>query len=47
MPAGGQSGTTREALNVIESTSLDAALLDANLRSQPVDEIVCGHIDAP
>jgi PAS domain S-box-containing protein len=35
----GQSGTTREALNVIESTSLDAALLDANLRGQPVDEI--------
>ena len=35
----GQSGTTREALNVIESTSLDAALLDANLRNQPVDEI--------
>jgi two-component sensor histidine kinase len=35
----GQSGSTGEALNVIESTSLDAALLDANLRSQPVDEI--------
>jgi PAS domain S-box-containing protein len=35
----GQSGSTGEALNIIESTSLDAALLDANLRSQPVDEI--------
>jgi signal transduction histidine kinase/CheY-like chemotaxis protein len=35
----GAAGTTKEALNIIGSASLDAALLDANLRGQPVDQI--------
>ena len=35
----GSAGTAKEALNIIDSTSLDAALLDANLRGHPVDEI--------
>ena len=35
----GSAGTAKKALNTIETTSLDAALLDANLRGQPVDEI--------
>jgi PAS domain S-box-containing protein len=35
----GSTGTTDEALHLIESTSLDAALLDANLQSEPVDDI--------
>jgi CheY-like chemotaxis protein len=33
------TGSTSEALNVIESRPLDAALLDGNLRGRPVDEI--------
>jgi len=35
----GSAGTAKEALKIIDNTSLDAALLDANLRGQPVDEI--------
>jgi CheY-like chemotaxis protein len=35
----GSAGTAKEALSIIDNTSLDAALLDANLRGQPVDEI--------
>jgi DNA-binding response OmpR family regulator len=31
--------TAREALEVIEATPIDAALLDANLHGHPVDEI--------
>jgi two-component sensor histidine kinase/CheY-like chemotaxis protein len=33
------AGTAKEALNIIDNTSLDAALLDGNLRGHPVDEI--------
>ena len=35
----GSAGTAKEALSLIDDTSLDAALLDANLRGHPVDEI--------
>ncbi len=35
----GSTGTIEEALQIIESTPLDAALLDANLRGHPVDDI--------
>lgn len=35
----GSAGTARDALNIINSGPLDAALLDANLRGDPVDEI--------
>ena len=35
----GSARTAKEALGVIGSTALDAALLDANLRGHPVDEI--------
>jgi two-component sensor histidine kinase len=35
----GSAGTAKEALNTIDTISRDAALLDANLRGQPVDEI--------
>jgi CheY-like chemotaxis protein len=35
----GSAGTAKEALGIIESASLDAALLDANLRGHPVDGI--------
>jgi two-component sensor histidine kinase len=35
----GPAGTAAEALRIIESTSLDGAMLDANLHGQPVDEI--------
>jgi signal transduction histidine kinase/DNA-binding response OmpR family regulator len=35
----GSAGTAREALKIIGDTPLDAALLDANLRGQPVDDI--------
>jgi signal transduction histidine kinase len=35
----GPAGTAKEALAIIGKTTLDAALLDANLRGQPVDEI--------
>jgi signal transduction histidine kinase/DNA-binding response OmpR family regulator len=35
----GSAGTAKDALNIINNTSLDAALLDANLRGDPVDEI--------
>jgi CheY-like chemotaxis protein len=35
----GAAGTAKEALKVIETTPIDAALLDANLRGHPVDEI--------
>jgi hypothetical protein len=34
-----KSSTVREALEMIEGTSLDAALLDANLHGQSVDQI--------
>ena len=33
------AGTTKDALGIIDTTPLDAALLDANLRGAPVDEI--------
>ena len=35
----GSAGTAKEALSLIDDTALDAALLDANLRGHPVDEI--------
>jgi two-component sensor histidine kinase/CheY-like chemotaxis protein len=35
----GATGTAKEALEIIESTEIDAVLLDANLRGHPVDEI--------
>ena len=35
----GRSSTTPEALEMIENAALDAALLDANLRGQSVDQI--------
>jgi len=35
----GPTGTAREALDIIESAPLDAALLDANLDGRPVDDI--------
>ena len=35
----GSVGTAREALSIIGSNSLDAALLDANLHGNPVDDI--------
>ena len=35
----GPAGTAKEALAIIDGTPLDAALLDANLRGHPVDEI--------
>ena len=35
----GSAGTAQEALSLIDDTALDAALLDANLRGHPVDEI--------
>jgi two-component sensor histidine kinase len=35
----GSAGTAKDALNIIDNTALDAALLDANLRGDPVDEI--------
>jgi signal transduction histidine kinase/DNA-binding response OmpR family regulator len=35
----GSAGTAKEALHIIDNTLLDAALLDANLRGHPVDEI--------
>jgi PAS domain S-box-containing protein len=35
----GPAGTTEEALRLIETVSLDAALVDANLQGRPVDEV--------
>jgi PAS domain S-box-containing protein len=35
----GRAGTLEEALHLIEGMSLDAALLDGNLRGRPVDDI--------
>jgi CheY-like chemotaxis protein len=35
----GSAGTAAEALSAVATASVDAALLDANLRGQPVDEI--------
>ena len=35
----GPAGTVREALGIIGSAPLDAAVLDANLQGHPVDEI--------
>jgi CheY-like chemotaxis protein len=35
----GQAGTVKDAMRIIESASFDAALLDANLCGEPVDEI--------
>jgi PAS domain S-box-containing protein len=35
----GSAATAKDALNIINNTSLDAALLDANLRGDPVTEI--------
>src|SRR5208282_2961430 len=35
----GSPATAKDALNIINDTSLDAALLDANLRGDPVTEI--------
>jgi CheY-like chemotaxis protein len=35
----GRAGSVKEALRLIESKSFDAALLDANLRGEQVDEI--------
>ncbi len=34
-----RAGTVKEALRIVESESLHAALLDGNLHSQPVDEV--------
>jgi CheY-like chemotaxis protein len=38
----GSAGTAKDALNIIDKMPLDAALLDANLRGYPVDEIAAG-----
>ena len=35
----GSAWTAKDALSIISNTALDAALLDANLRGDPVDEI--------
>jgi signal transduction histidine kinase/DNA-binding response OmpR family regulator/anti-sigma regulatory factor (Ser/Thr protein kinase) len=35
----GSAGSAKGARNILDNTSLDAALLDANLRGYPVDEI--------
>jgi len=35
----GQAATVKDAMRIIESASLDAALLDGNLRGEPVDEL--------
>ena len=35
----GPAGTSEEAIQLIESISIDAALLDGNLRGRPVDDI--------
>ncbi|MCC7049614.1 MAG: response regulator [Alphaproteobacteria bacterium] len=35
----GPASNARDALSIVEATQLDAALLDANLRGQPVDAI--------
>jgi CheY-like chemotaxis protein len=35
----GTAGTSEEALDLIEGKSIDAALLDGNLRGRPVDDI--------
>jgi signal transduction histidine kinase/DNA-binding response OmpR family regulator len=35
----GSAGSAKEALHIIDNTLLDAALLDANLRGHPVDDI--------
>jgi len=35
----GSAGTVEEALQLIESASIDAVLLDANLRGRPVDDL--------
>jgi DNA-binding response OmpR family regulator len=35
----GSAGTAKDALSIISNTALDAALLDANLRGDPVSEI--------
>jgi CheY-like chemotaxis protein len=40
----GSAGTAKEALHIIDTTSLDAALLDANLRGHPVDEIAAALV---
>jgi CheY-like chemotaxis protein len=40
----GPAGTAKEALNIIDNMSLDAALLDANLRGHPVDEIAAALV---
>ena len=40
----GSAGTAKDALNIINNTPLDAALLDANLRGDPVDEIASALI---
>jgi signal transduction histidine kinase/DNA-binding response OmpR family regulator len=40
----GMAGTAKEALNIIGTTALDAALLDANLRGHPVDEIAAALV---
>jgi CheY-like chemotaxis protein len=33
------TGGTKEALEIIETEKMDAALLDGNLRGSPVDEV--------
>jgi PAS domain S-box-containing protein len=38
------AGTAKEALHIIDTASLDAALLDANLRGRPVDEIAAALV---
>jgi signal transduction histidine kinase/DNA-binding response OmpR family regulator len=40
----GTASTAKEALNIIDATSLDGALLDANLRGHPVDEIAAALV---
>jgi CheY-like chemotaxis protein len=40
----GSAGTAKEALNIIDNLSPDAALLDANLCAHPVDEIAAALV---
>jgi CheY-like chemotaxis protein len=35
----GPAGTEKDALQIVETTALDAALLDANLHGRPVDQV--------
>lgn len=42
----GPAASAAEALELIASTAFDAALLDANLHGEPIDEVAAALVDA-